>query len=314
VGARFLVALVALALGAEAHAAPAAGVIVTGEPTLQGAIQAHAGKWLSEHGFGLVEAPLGDRARSLVDCLVIEDLGCAKKVFEYEAKSDVLFIRVDLVASSETRELALTGHWFTKGAMPTAEKRACKGCDDGALRVAVGRLLDALIKVERKRVPAARGGSRLAPALAIGAGAGLLAGGAAYLYYGRLSGPDDPYRYPDATKIGVALTATGAVALVGGALWWRRVRPVERGSRWAPIALVAGGVAALGGGAVALRYAAKRGVDEPFVYPSAVELGAPLAIAGGSALVAGTLLWLSRAPVHATVTPDGAIVGWAGRL
>jgi hypothetical protein len=209
--------------------------------------------------------------------------------------------RIDLVAG-DTREATITGYWFSKDRDAVAEKRACKECDDAALERTVGTLLEPLarlvnppkpccnVKPEPKPEPR-RGIGRLGPAILIGGGIAAVAGGAGFLYFGSKGGSDEPYEYPGATKAGAVLSVVGAVAVVGGALWWRKVKHAER-PRFVPPVLVAVGVAALVGGSIALSYGAKRGPDEPFVYNNANELGAPLAIAGGGALIPGAMLWL----------------------
>jgi hypothetical protein len=87
------------------------------------------------------------------------------------------------------------------------------------------------------------------------------------------------------------MSIAGAAAVAGGALWWRAVGKRER-SRFVPPALIAVGVGALVAGSIALSYGAKRGPDEVFVYDNATSIGAPLAIAGGAALISGALTWL----------------------
>lgn len=275
---------------AAASANPTVGAIVTGEPTLQSPVRRQIEAWARAHHFVAVDMPLGEHAKTLIDCFVIEDIQCAHGVFEKNATADGVFlVHVELVAG-QTRELAFTGYWFVKGHDAVAEKRACKDCDDATQRATVEALLEALVKTVKLEIPreAPRGRSRLVPGLAIGAGAGLLAGGATYLYYGQQGGKDDPYRYPDATKLGVGLTVTGVLALGAGVYLWRKATPRER--TIVPLSLLAAGAVALTGGAIALHYSAKSGPDAPYVYPGAAKIGAPLTIAGSGAIVAGTML------------------------
>jgi hypothetical protein len=70
--------------------------------------------------------------------------------------------------------------------------------------------------------PEGEHGSRVLPAVLIGAGVAGLATGGVYFYYGHKSGPNEPRIYPYATRDGVIATAAGAVSLVvGGVLWVR---------------------------------------------------------------------------------------------
>ncbi|HEY5950858.1 MAG TPA: PEGA domain-containing protein [Kofleriaceae bacterium] len=67
--------------------------------------------------------------------------------------------------------------------------------------------------------PVAPKRSRTTPvSLAIG-GALLAAIGGVFLYYGSLDGPDEPYVYTNATKIGAPLSIAGAVGVIGGLVW-----------------------------------------------------------------------------------------------
>jgi len=314
-----VVVVFALALARVAVADPTVGVVVTGEPTLQARVQLELEHWLAADHDRVVTSPLGAHRETFVDCFLIENIKCARSVFDHQATVDgVIYIRVELLPGS-SRELALTGYWFARAKDPVAEKRACKACDDAALTATLGSLLGVLVRLEHPKPTRTKLPPRLLPGAAIGLGAAFLISGTTYLYYGHLGGADDPYVYPDATKLGATLSIVGAGAVLGGALWWRRSPPDEHGSRLLPVALVAGGAVALGGGAIALAYASKRGPDAPFVYPHAAAIGTPLAIAGGGAIVTGALLWLSdRAPQEGTptasVTSHAVTVGWAGRL
>lgn len=63
---------------------------------------------------------------------------------------------------------------------------------------------------------------RVIPAMAITAGAGLVAFGGVALYLGHLGGPTDRYRYTRATPVGIASIALGLGAAGAGLYFWRR--------------------------------------------------------------------------------------------
>jgi hypothetical protein len=50
-------------------------------------------------------------------------------------------------------------------------------------------------------------------------GAALAVAGGVFMYYGSLDGPDEPYIYTNATKIGLPLSIAGAVGVIGGVVW-----------------------------------------------------------------------------------------------
>ena len=67
--------------------------------------------WLRQHGYNLVSAPLPpDAINTLIDCFVIEDEGCARKVVEKRAKSkSVVFARVEVQQTAQSeRTVTLT--------------------------------------------------------------------------------------------------------------------------------------------------------------------------------------------------------------
>jgi hypothetical protein len=49
-------------------------------------------------------------------------------------------------------------------------------------------------------------------------GAALAVTGGVFLYYGSLDGPNEPYVYTNANKIGAPLSITGGLALVAGSV------------------------------------------------------------------------------------------------
>ncbi len=93
-------------------AAPSIGVVVVGEPALQGKVRAQIGTWITQHGYVLAPKPLStDAQKTLTNCFVIEDTGCARGVYTNQAKADYLvYVRVDLAASTKKdRAVDLSG-------------------------------------------------------------------------------------------------------------------------------------------------------------------------------------------------------------
>src|SRR5262245_10671869 len=125
------------------------GVVVTGEATMQPQLAAQLEAWLRQHGHTLISAPLAPEAiNTLIDCFVIEDEGCARKVVEKRAKSkSVVFARVEVQPGSiqgTERTVTLTAYWFDKGKDAVAERRFCERCTELTLKSTADELMAAL--------------------------------------------------------------------------------------------------------------------------------------------------------------------------
>jgi len=134
-------------LSTPAHAGGSVGVVVTGDATIQPQLAAQLEDWLRQRGHLLVPSPLPSEAsNALIDCFVIEDLTCARKVVEQQSKSpQMIFAKVDLADSaSGMRDVTLTAYWFEKGADPTAVRRSCANCTDAAMRTMTDELMSSL--------------------------------------------------------------------------------------------------------------------------------------------------------------------------
>jgi len=135
------------ALSTPAHADGSVGVVVTGDATIQPQLAAQLEDWLRQRGHLLVPSPLPSEAiNALIDCFVIEDLTCARKVVEQQSKSpQMIFAKVDLADStSGMRDVTLTAYWFEKGTDPTAVRRSCANCTDAAMRTMTDELMSSL--------------------------------------------------------------------------------------------------------------------------------------------------------------------------
>src|SRR5688500_9083250 len=87
--ARFLLLLAVLAvLGAAPATAGTVGVVVTGDPELQATLSRQLEAWLRSHGHTVREALPPDGMTSLLNCMVVDDEGCARSVIDARAKTD----------------------------------------------------------------------------------------------------------------------------------------------------------------------------------------------------------------------------------
>lgn len=200
-----VVLLVVASLGAVARAdAPDVGVVSADK-----AMRTHAQSWVRKRGYVVVGTPLSKDATNTFDnCFVIEDVKCAKGVFDARARSaSLIYIGVDAEH--------VTIYWFVKDREPTGGKHACAGCNVAAL---IDRELDALAGAQPD-LPVTKivKPSKLWPSVLLGTGIATLATGGVFLYYGLgISGADEKYVYPPSTPIGLALAAVGGGATIGG--------------------------------------------------------------------------------------------------
>jgi hypothetical protein len=275
---RTSIVVLASVLTAATARAEKLGIVVTGDPSLQPQLTAQLERWLHDRGRTLVPGALEpDAINTLIDCFVLEDLGCARGVVETRARSRaLLFARVEQTSNRDgTRNVSVTGYWFQKHSEPIAERRICTSCTDGKLYETVDELMLVLAHDPPPGIsgvlPVAATGSAPLPA--------------------PLVQPDAP---PPASEqassrrmLPYGLIGAGALGVVGG--------------------LVMIGID---------EDPTPHGVQRP-TYRDTATPGAVLAIAGAAAIGAGVYLWLAdRRGSHpvAAVSSDSAVVGWAGRF
>jgi len=298
---RFVLALLFLVRLAHADV----GVVVSGDPNLQARVLDVAQQWLQNKNQTLVAAPLGDASTTLIDCFVIEDMACARKVFDEKSKaSTVVFIRVDMAASG-SRDYQLGAYWFARGAEPVGEKRMCANCDDNALQATMGDLMTVL----------ATKGARGMGHLTIAGGANLtvkvdgtelatmpvdkeLSAGSHELVFLHRGAPVEVRR--------IDVAAGAVVELQAPHLSDQQPRPSRGRSKLVPALLMVGGVAAAAAGGALLYYGSLRGPDEPYEYKNATEIGLPLALVGAFAIGASTALFIAGSGSDASVGVSGS--------
>ncbi len=298
---RFALALLVLVRLAHADV----GVVVSGDPNMQARVLDHAQRWLQDKNQVLVAAPLGAASTTFVDCFVMEDMACAKKLVNDQAKAAVVvFIRVDMSAA-QSRDYSLTAFWFVKGVEPITEKRACNQCDDTVLRTTVDMLMDDLSRKGtngKGQLKISGGGEGMTVKIdgdEVGAPpvSRELAAGSHELVFIHGGAPVDVRR--------IEVDAGGVVEVTAPHIAAAKPLPVAKPSRMFPGLLIAGGVVAAAAGGVLLYYGSLRGPDEPYEYTNATEIGLPLALAGAFAVGAGTSLWFARSGSDAQVGVSG---------
>ncbi len=139
------VLVVVVALGATARAGTM-GLIVTGDAGIQARLTKSATRYAEQHGYTLTPALDPTGVTTLLDCLAIDDDGCARSVVEVRAKSEiVLAVRAE-ISQGQPREIRLVAYWIAKGHSPVAMRRVCEKCSDEALDSMFDAMLGDLVR------------------------------------------------------------------------------------------------------------------------------------------------------------------------
>jgi hypothetical protein len=256
------------------------GVVVTGEATLQPQLASQLEGWLKERGHVVQPSSLEpDAINTLIDCFVIDDIGCARAVVDKRAKvQTILFARVEMTPnrSDGSRDIAISGYWLAKGHEALQERRTCKHCTEKQMRATADDLMLALAAEP--------------PTGPTGALPAAHAAAPATVAQAEPTSSPPPLMQPtdeqasSSKALPIALTAVGGVALVGGVV-----------------------MIATGG---------PPGPSDQF-YRDYRTPGYVVGAAGVVALGVGVYLLLRpsahSAPV-AAIGHDGAVFGWSGRF
>lgn len=314
-----LLALAILALAeVPARADDNVGVVVTGEATMQPQLVAQIETWLRMHGHELVSTPLPPEAVSaLIDCFVIEDAECARKVVEKRAKSDsIVFAQVSIPtgASSSDRSVTLTIHWLDKGKDPRSKNRDCERCTDVTMRSTADALMADLTgddgprgRVRLRSRPAGAKVSIDGQPVGETPMAHRLAPGTHELKFERQGRPPQTR----SVTIEAGQTVTAEVSF----------EPTSMRQKLAYAALAGGAALVVGGGILYSLDEDQDPPDGPQMNPTYFDT-APHAIAfiatGAVAIGVGAYLIVTEPSRKSTPTvglvPGGGVVGWAGRF
>lgn len=135
-------AVLVLTLLALPARAGTVGVVVTGDSALQAPLSRHLEGWLRSHGHTVGEPPPVDAVSTLLDCMVIDDEGCARGVVDVRATTaSVVFAEIRKPRTRSSNATTLIVYWFVKGKQPVGMRRACEDCTEDLL----GSLLDEML-------------------------------------------------------------------------------------------------------------------------------------------------------------------------
>lgn len=251
--ARMRVAVVMLAVLVATNVAradaPDVGVVVVGDTPLHKEIRDHVREWVKHEGFALVASPMSkDAANSFDNCFVLEDMKCARGVFDNRARSaTVIYVGIDPGDPEHGTRMSLSVYWFTKDQPTSGAKLPCSDCDTAYAKIVDNEL--AKLRKFHTDLPVTvrpKGPSKVVPGLLLGTGIAALGAGGVFLFYGTygtsLHDRTAKYTYPDALLPGIALTAVGVGATVGGIILLKQASA----HHGAPIASVGAGQAYVG--------------------------------------------------------------------
>jgi hypothetical protein len=308
-----------IALGSPAYAGGDVGVIVTGEGAMQPQLRAQIESWLAQHGHTLVPSPLpSDAIPLLVDCIAMDDKGCARNIVEQHATtSSMVFARLDTKnnATSGARDVTLTAYWLNKGHDAVGERKTCEHCTDQSLRTTADEVMKKLLigEVGHVKLKSTPDGAKITiDGQAIGVTP--------------LDWDLPPGKHTiQMDKAGLQPRSRDLVIVSNKTeLFAMKLTPGDdeqagSGSRLIPIGLLAVGGAALVTGVVFIAINQNPGPHEQAQIYHTAPTGIGLTIGGAIVGGVGAYWLLFRSPKTtstpmAVLTSDTAYIGWAGRF
>jgi hypothetical protein len=294
---------------ASAARADTVGVVVTGDPLFQGPVAARVEDWLKRHAYDVVPTPLdADAFNTLDNCLLLDDLDCARNLIDARATSNtVVYLRI----TTADTDMTVSAWWFVKGHDAAHDHGTCSACAPDGWRPITDTVL---ISITGANMNLGHLDLRSHP------------GGASVRLDGRAIGTT-PVALDVPAGDHVVVLERGTTQLARRAFTVTpgettaidipvkpkapRVATERRSNAGALVAIVGGAIAIVGGG-----YVIYYGHDEnaSSQLPGATPIGAVLAGAGLVSLVAGAVLY-DRAPgTVVSLTPRGAFVGYSARF
>ena len=136
-------AIVLSAMTAQA-AEHTTGVIVVGDAAVRNTLTDQLDAWLTGRGHHTSRTPLdADGVATLTNCLLLQDLACARTVVEKRAATDdVVYALVEKTKTEHT--ITITAYWIVKGHEAVSERRACESCNADAMGGTVDAILSTL--------------------------------------------------------------------------------------------------------------------------------------------------------------------------
>jgi hypothetical protein len=316
-----LAALCLIALMSVAHADTTVSVVVSGAESIKKDTRDTAEQWLEAHDLRIPsEQPLAkDGLNSLLNCLVISDMTCARGVVEVRGKvGNIIAITGQVTGKKEKRSIQLAAYWIAKDQEVVSLQKTCNACTDVVFTSTLNAMLDDLAKLAptmRGKIHVTSKPSRMN--VTVDNEEQSTTPFDRELSFGphTLSIVRDG-RVIVSTKIEVKPQATLEVPLIvpEEKKEQPQIKIVEaHRSRAVPVLLLTVGIAATATGAVLYNYGGPTGVS--YTYRNMRPAGIATAISGGVAVIVGTV-WLLKtgnttSKPEVSMTSNSATVGWA---
>jgi hypothetical protein len=318
---RVLPTLVILALCQPAWAETKVGVVVGGADAIHAQTESAITAWLDQHELAVAPSPLGkDGQTTLINCLVISDMGCARGVVEKRgAASNVIGILEVVTGKLDKRSIQLSAYWIAKRHDVVSLQRTCDACSD----VVLAKTIETMMMELARMAPTMTGKIHVTSkpeglaAMVDGKVFGVtpvdhdVAFGQHTISVsrdGHVVGEKQVEVGPD-TKVDVDVPVHEDKPLT-------IIRPivVEHRSRKVPIVMIGVGVAAVITGAAL--YATGNPTGQNYNYYDTKPAGIATMAGGGAVALIGTILLFrhSSSRPDVAIKSDGAVVGWAGRF
>jgi hypothetical protein len=324
---RALITLALIAQSGVARAGEAVGVVVGGADAIRTQTEMAVADWLTKHSLGVAPAVLTkDGVKTLLNCLVIADMSCARTVVEVRATANnVVSITEQASGKKERRSVQLSAYWITKHQNVVSLQRTCDNCSDEVLAKTVGAMMADLVRL----VPSMTGHVHVTSDPA----------GTAAMIDHEAVGVTPVDRQLSFGSHTVTLTRNGHTVgerqievEPGGTLdvavpihetpptvvvvKQPVVVPEEHRSRAVPAVMIGIGVAGMVTGGV-LYATSEKPTGKAYTYRDTKLAGIGVGAGGAVVALVGTILFLrggsSSAPTVG-VTSSGASIGWAGRF
>ena len=122
------------------------GVVVTGDSELQASLSRQLETWLRSHGHTVGEALPPDATSSLLNCMVIDDEGCARGIVDARAGSaSIVFAEIRKPRTRASNATTLIVYWFVQGKEPVGMRRACETCNEDLLASTLDEMLTTVV-------------------------------------------------------------------------------------------------------------------------------------------------------------------------
>jgi len=324
---RFLLSLLTLAaLFASAAADTKVGVVVSGDDAVRKHTDHVVSNWLSQHTLTVAAAPLNkDGINTLINCLVVSDMSCARMVVEARANATNVVGFVENVAGKRERTIQISAYWISKKHDVVSLQRTCGHCTDAVLSEAIEAMMGDLARM----APTLSGRVRIIsdpPGLKATLdnqpiGVTPITHEAAFGTHsitisrnGHVVGEKSIDVVPDTTvDATITVQPEPVVVVTQPAPAAKPVEPVPQPSRVVPAVLIGTGVAAIAAGSV--MYAIGGPTGKNYTYRDLRTPGTGVAIGGAVVAIVGAI-WFWRAGSSSApdvaITTTGATVGWAG--